>query len=62
MADVKIQIYGIRTVEDARMVIDMGAHHIGVSYGRIKRTPGQLTLERQRKSLWGYSRRRLRSD
>ena len=31
MADVKIQIYGIRTVEDARMVIDMGAHHIGVS-------------------------------
>ena len=43
MADVKIQIYGIRTVEDARMVIDMGAHHIGVSYGRIKRTPGQLT-------------------
>ena len=32
MADVKIQIYGIRTVEDARMVIDMGAHHIGVSY------------------------------
>ena len=29
MADVQIQIYGIRTVEDARMVIDMGAHHIG---------------------------------
>lgn len=45
MADVKVQIYGIRTVEDARMVIDLGAHHIGVSYGKIKRTPGQLTCE-----------------
>jgi len=45
VADVKIQIYGIRTVEDARMVIDLGAHHIGVSYGKIKRTPGQLTCE-----------------
>jgi phosphoribosylanthranilate isomerase len=45
MADVKIQIYGIRTVEDARMVIDMGGHNIGVSYGKIKRTPGQLTCE-----------------
>lgn len=46
MADVKVQIYGIRTVEDARMVIDLGAHHIGVSYGRIKRTPGQLSCEK----------------
>ena len=34
MANVIIQIYGIRTVEDARMVIDMGGHHIGVSYGK----------------------------
>ena len=33
---------GIRNVEDARMVIDMGGEHIGVSYGKIKRTPGQL--------------------
>ncbi|HHW12849.1 MAG TPA: phosphoribosylanthranilate isomerase [Firmicutes bacterium] len=40
-----IQIYGIRTVEDARMVIELGAHHIGVSYGQIKRTPGQLSCE-----------------
>ena len=24
------------------MVIDMGGEHIGVSYGKIKRTPGQL--------------------
>ena len=23
------------------MVIDMGGEHIGVSYGKIKRTPGQ---------------------
>lgn len=40
MADVIIQIYGIRTTEDARMVVEQGAHHIGVSYGKIKRTPG----------------------
>ena len=53
MADVKIQIYGIRTVEDARMVIDMGGHHIGVSYGRIKRTPGQLTLEKAKEIFQG---------
>ncbi len=46
MANVIIQIYGIRTVEDARMVIDMGGHHIGVSYGKIKRTPGQLTCSK----------------
>lgn len=46
MANVIIQIYGIRTVEDARMVIDLGGHHIGVSYGKIKRTPGQLTCEK----------------
>lgn len=45
MSDIKIQIYGIRTVADARMVIDLGAHHIGVSYGKIKRTPGQLNCE-----------------
>lgn len=43
-----IQIYGIRTVADARMVIDLGAHHIGVCYGKIKRTPGQLTCEEAR--------------
>jgi len=48
MADVKIQIYGIRTVEDARMVITAGGHHIGVSYGKIKRTPGQLSCEQAR--------------
>jgi phosphoribosylanthranilate isomerase len=53
MADVKIQIYGIRTVEDARMVIDLGAHHIGVSYGKIKRTPGQLTCEQAKEIFEG---------
>jgi phosphoribosylanthranilate isomerase len=45
MNKVIVQIYGIRSVEDARMVIDMGGHHIGVSYGKIKRTPGQLSCE-----------------
>lgn len=45
MSDAIIQIYGIRTVEDARMVYEAGAAHIGVSFGQIKRTPGQLTCE-----------------
>lgn len=48
MNNIKIQIYGIRTPEDACMVIDLGAHHIGVSYGRVKRTPGQVTFEQAR--------------
>ncbi len=53
MADVIIQIYGIRTTEDARMVVEQGAHHIGVSYGKIKRTPGQLTCEQAKQILMG---------
>ncbi len=53
MADVIIQIYGIRTVEDARMVIGLGGHHIGVSYGKIKRTPGQLTCEQAKEIFEG---------
>lgn len=40
-----IQIYGIRTLEDARMVIDSGAHHIGVNYGKVMRMKEQLTCE-----------------
>ena len=48
-----IQIYGIRTVEDARMVIDSGCHHIGVSYGKIMRTPGQLTCEEAKEIFEG---------
>ncbi len=53
MADVIVQIYGIRTVETARLVVGMGAKHIGVSYGAIKRTPGQLTLEQAREIFEG---------
>lgn len=46
MKDTIIQIYGIREPEDARVVIENGGHHLGVSYGKIKRTPGQLTCEK----------------
>lgn len=46
MSKMIIQIYGIREPEDARLVIDSGGHHLGVSYGKIKRTPGQLTCEK----------------
>lgn len=53
VADVVVQIYGIRTVEDARMVVAMGSKHIGVSYGKIKRTPGQLTCERAKEIFAG---------
>jgi len=53
MSDCKIQIYGIRTAEDARMIIDQGGHHIGVSYGKIKRTPGQLSCEKAREIFQG---------
>ncbi|OZG61944.1 N-(5'-phosphoribosyl)anthranilate isomerase [Bifidobacterium lemurum] len=53
MADVIAQIYGIRTVEDARMVIDMGGEHIGVSYGHVKHTPGQLTCEQAKEIFDG---------
>ena len=45
MADVIIQIYGIRNVEDAKMVVEMGGHHLGVCYGAIKRVPNQLSCE-----------------
>lgn len=44
--EILIQIYGIRTPEDALMTTGKGAHHIGVSYGRIMRTPGQVGFER----------------
>jgi len=45
MNNIIIQIYGIRTLEDARMAVDLGANHIGVCYGRIKRVPNQLDPE-----------------
>ena len=53
MSDIIIQIYGIRSVEDARMVVDYGTNHIGVSYGQIKRTPGQLTCEKAKEIFEG---------
>lgn len=40
-----VQIYGIRTLEDAKLIHELGGHHIGVSYGHTKRTPGQLTCD-----------------
>ena len=60
MADVIIQIYGIRTTEDARMVVEQGAHHIGVSYGKIKRTPGQLTCEQAKQIFEGVQPENLK--
>lgn len=48
-----VQIYGIRTVEDARMVVDFGVEHIGVSYGHVKHTPGQLTCEQAKEIFAG---------
>jgi phosphoribosylanthranilate isomerase len=60
VADVIAQIYGIRNVEDARMVIDMGGEHIGVSYGKIKRTPGQLDCERAREIFEGVQPQAVR--
>ena len=53
MSDVIIQIYGIRTVEDARLVVGHGALHIGVSYGHVKHTPGQLTCEQAKEIFEG---------
>ena len=53
MSDVIVQIYGIRTVEDARMVVGHGAKHIGVSYGHINHTPGQLSCEQAREIFEG---------
>ena len=53
MSDVIVQIYGIRTVEDARMVVGHGAKHIGVSYGHINHTPGQLTCEQAKEIFEG---------
>ncbi|WP_265457938.1 phosphoribosylanthranilate isomerase [Enterococcus sp. HY326] len=45
MSDVIIQIYGIRTVEDARMVVELGGNHLGICYGKNKRVPNQLSCE-----------------
>lgn len=53
MANVIVQIYGIRSVEAARQVVAMGVENIGVSYGIVKRTPGQLTCEQARQIFAG---------
>ena len=45
MSDVVIQIYGIRSVEDAKMVVEMGGNHLGVCYGTRKLVPNQLSCE-----------------
>ena len=42
------------------MVIDMGGEHIGVSYGKIKRTPGQLDCERAREIFEGVQPQAVR--
>lgn len=45
MNNVIVQIYGIRTPGDALMAARLGADHLGVCYGRVKRVPGQLSPE-----------------
>lgn len=60
MSDVIVQIYGIRTVEDARMVVGHGAKHIGVSYGHINHTPGQLTCEQAKEIFEGVQSEAVR--
>ena len=58
MADVIIQIYGIRTVEDARMVVEMGGSiTLECLMERSRRTPGQLSCERAEKFLKACSRK-----
>lgn len=40
------QIYGIRTLEDALMCAELGADHIGIEFGEVKRTgPWQMSGE-----------------
>lgn len=42
------QIYGISSVHDAKMVVDMGADHLGVAYGEVGKTPGFLDFDQAR--------------
>ncbi|RJQ42473.1 MAG: phosphoribosylanthranilate isomerase [Anaerolineaceae bacterium] len=60
MAKIITQIYGIRTLPDAKMVVDLGADHIGVSYGKVKRTPGMLNFEQAREIFNGIGSRAVR--
>ncbi|WP_188206849.1 phosphoribosylanthranilate isomerase [Alkalibacillus aidingensis] len=41
----KVQIYEIRSVEDAKKVIEAGADHIGVPYAEVPKYPGHVTCE-----------------
>lgn len=45
MSRVITQIYGIRSVADAKMVIEAGADHLGVAYGEVGKTPGFLDFD-----------------
>ena len=48
MADVIIQIYGIRTTEDARMVVEQGSASYRESpMGKSKELQGSLHVSRQ---------------
>lgn len=42
------------------MVIAAGGHHIGVSFGKIKRTPGQLSCEKAREIFEGVQPQAVR--
>ncbi|MDR2476678.1 MAG: phosphoribosylanthranilate isomerase [Treponema sp.] len=60
MNNVIVQIYSLTTVEDARMVIALGAHHIGVSYGKIVRTPAQVSCEEAKEIFEGVQPRAVK--
>lgn len=48
MSRVVTQIYGIRSVADAKMVVEAGADHLGVAYGEVGKTPGFLDFDQAR--------------
>ena len=48
MAKVIAQIYGIKNVADADMVVKAGADHLGVAYGEVGKTPGFLDFDQAR--------------
>lgn len=45
MSKVITQIYGIRSVADAKMVVELGADHLGMAYGEVGKTPGFLDFD-----------------
>ncbi|MGV8026141.1 MAG: phosphoribosylanthranilate isomerase [Anaerolineaceae bacterium] len=48
MSKVITQIYGIKNVSDAKMVVELGADHLGVAYGEVGKTPGFLNFDQAR--------------